>query len=64
MDNKRFVVAITRTCGSGGTTIGRMLCDKYGIDLYDKELLALASKDSGISEDLFIKADEETKKTL
>lgn len=64
MDNKRFVVAITRTCGSGGTTIGRMLCDKYGIDLYDKELLTLASKDSGISEDLFIRADEETKKTL
>ena len=32
---ERFVVALTRTCGSGGTTISRMLADDFGIDMYD-----------------------------
>jgi cytidylate kinase len=59
-----FVVAVTRTCGSGGTTVGKMLCDAYGIPLYDKNLLRLASEDSGISEDLFRQADETMKRSL
>lgn len=58
-----FVIAITRTCGSGGTTIGKMLADDYGIDMYDKKLLRLASDDSGISEALFAKADEDMKRS-
>ena len=45
---ERFVIAITRRAGSGGTTIGKMLADDFGIDLYDKKLLRLASEDSGI----------------
>lgn len=60
-----FAVAITRTCGSGGgATIGRRLADSYGIDIYDRNLLQLAAEDSGISEDLFANADENTKKTF
>ena len=47
---ERFVVAVTRTCGSGGTTISKMLADDFGIDMYDRKLLRLASDDSGISE--------------
>lgn len=61
---ERFVIVLTRTCGSGGTTIGKMLAKKYGIDLYDRKLLRLASQDSGINEKLFAKADEDTKKSL
>ena len=45
---ERFVIALTRTCGSGGTTISKMLADDYGIDMYDRKLLRLASEDSGI----------------
>jgi hypothetical protein len=61
---KNFVIAITRTCGSGGTTIARTLAADYKIDMYDRELLRLASDDSGINEALFAAADEDKKKSL
>ena len=60
----KFVIAITRTCGSGGTTIGKMLCNDLGINMYDKELLRLASDDSGINEALFANADEDVKNSI
>jgi cytidylate kinase len=60
----KFVIAITRTCGSGGTTIGKMLSKDLGINMYDKELLRLASDDSGINEALFANADEDVKNSL
>jgi len=60
----KFVIAITRTCGSGGTTIGKMLSNDLGINMYDKELLRLASDDSGINEALFANADEDVKNSL
>lgn len=59
-----FVIAITRTCGSGGTTVAKILCKHFGINMYDKNLLRLASDDSGINEELFHRADETTKKSL
>ena len=60
----KFVIAITRTCGSGGTIIGKMLSNDLGINMYDKELLRLASDDSGINEALFANADEDVKNSL
>jgi cytidylate kinase len=60
----KFVIAITRTCGSGGTTIGKMLSNDLGINMYDRELLRLASDDSGINESLFANADEDVKNSL
>lgn len=59
-----FVVAITRTCGSGGMSIGQLLADHYGVNIYDRKLLQLASEDSGISEELFARADEDQKQSL
>ena len=59
-----FVVAITRTCGSGGMSIGKLLSDYYAIDIYDRKLLQLASEDSGISEELFASVDESMKKSM
>lgn len=60
-----FAVAITRTCGSGGGSyIGKQLAKAFDIDLYDRKLLRLASEDSGISEELFARADENTRKTM
>jgi len=61
---EHFVIAITRTCGSGATTISKMLAEEYGIAIYDKKLLRLASEDSGINEALFYNADETIKNTL
>jgi cytidylate kinase len=66
MDEKKyFAIAITRTCGSGGGSfIGKKLAADYGIDVYDRKLLRLASEDSGINEAIFANADENTKKTF
>ena len=64
MEDKRFVLALTRTCGSGATIIGQMLAEEYGVGFYDKKILRMASVDSGISEELFARADETTKKSL
>ncbi len=64
MGKNHYAICITRTCGSGGTEIGRMLSAQLGIDLYDRKLLRLASDDSGINEQLFAKADQDMKKTI
>lgn len=62
MDN--FVVTITRSCGSGGAIIANLLAKQLNIKVYDKELLKLASDDSGINERLFAMVDEDTKKSI
>jgi cytidylate kinase len=62
MDN--YVITIARGYGSGGRTIGKMLSEDLGIPYYDRDLLRLASDDSGINEQLFAKADEKIRKSL
>ena len=57
MDNK-FVVNIGRQLGSGGREIGEKLAVRLGIDFYDKELINLASEESGLCREFFEKADE------
>lgn len=62
---EKFVITIARTYGSGGKTMGRMLAEELGVHYYDRELLRLASDESGINESLFGKADEKlVKKTI
>lgn len=60
----KYVITIARGYGSGGRTIGKMLAEELGIPFYDRQLLRLASDDSGIHEELFAKADEKLKKSL
>ena len=57
MDNK-FIVNIGRQLGSGGREIGEKLDARLGIDFYDKELINLASEESGLCREFFEKADE------
>lgn len=61
MTDQKVVITISRQYGSGGRTIGEMLAKKLNIHYYDKELLRLASEDSGINEGLFENADEKVK---
>lgn len=61
---KNFAIAIARGYGSGGRRIGQKLADSLGIDFVDRELLQLASIESGISEELFGEADERVTKPL
>jgi hypothetical protein len=60
----KYVITIARGYGSGGRTIGKMLSEQLDIPYYDRDLLRLASDDSGINEQLFAKADEKLKKSL
>lgn len=54
----RFVITIGRQFCSGGLEIGKKLSEKLGTKFYDKELIALAAKESGFTESIFEKADE------
>lgn len=56
-----YVITIARSYGSGGRTLGRKLAEELGVKYYDRELLRLASDESGINEGLFGKADEQLK---
>ncbi|MDD3220981.1 MAG: cytidylate kinase-like family protein [Clostridia bacterium] len=55
------VITIARQYGSGGKTVGKMLAEDLGIHCYNREILRMASDESGISEELFGKADERLK---
>ena len=58
------VITIARSYGSGGRTLGKKLADQLGIHCYDRELLRMASDESGINEALFGEADEKLKRML
>lgn len=60
----RFVITIARGYGSGGKTVGKMLAKELGVHCYDREIMRLASDDSGINEELFARADEKLKNSL
>ncbi len=53
-----LVITIGRQCGSRGRQIGQALAEKMGVKCYDKELLSLAAKNSGLCEELFETHDE------
>lgn len=57
----KFIITIARGYGSGGRTIGQMLSKKLGVEFYDRDLIKLASEESGINEALFGESDEKTK---
>ena len=58
--NETFVINIGRQLGSGGRQIGEKLSAEFGIGFYDKELIQLASKESGLGKEFFEKADEKS----
>ena len=52
------IITIGREFGSGGCEIGHKLAEKLGIKCYDKDMLDLAAKESGICEEIFESHDE------
>lgn len=59
-----LVITIGRQFGSGGRQIGKLLSEKLSIPYYDKEILAVAAKDSGICEELLEHHDEKPTRSL
>ncbi|MFI3281685.1 MAG: cytidylate kinase-like family protein [Rikenellaceae bacterium] len=60
---QKIIINLGRELGSGGRMIGERVAAKLGIDFYDKELIKLASKQSGISDEVFAKVDEHNRKS-
>ena len=58
MQDKHIIINVGRQLGSGGHDIGRMLALDFGAKYYDRELLNLAAKESGLSERVFERNDE------
>lgn len=58
------IITIGRQFGSGGRTIAKKLAERLGIKYYDKELITVAAKESGISPEIFAKVDEEAANSL
>ncbi len=58
MADKKIIINVGRQLGSGGHDIGRMLALDFQAKYYDRELLNLAAKESGLSEKIFEQNDE------
>lgn len=54
----KIVITIGRQFGSGGREVGRLVAEKLGISFYDKELISVAAKESGLCEQIFETHDE------
>jgi len=62
--SEKFVINIGRQLGSGGRTIGEKLAKELNIAYYDKELIQIASKESGLAKEFLEKADEKASHSL
>ena len=61
---QKVIITIGRQYGSGGRIIGKLLAEKLGISFYDKEIIEMAAKKSGMSQEAFEKVDETAASSL
>lgn len=54
----KTIVTIGRQFGSGGHEIGRLIAAYYDLKCYDKEIIARASEESGLTKELIEHQDE------
>lgn len=45
------IITIGRQCGSGGHTIGKMVAERLGIPMYDKEIIQKVAEESGLTKE-------------
>lgn len=57
--NRKLVITIARSFGSGGREIGEKLARELNLDFYDRNLIRLAAEKSGLDEKLVESADEQ-----
>ena len=60
---KHIVITISREYGSGGRYVGRLIADKLGIKLYDKEFISKVAEETGLSEE-YIENNEQKREAL
>ncbi len=59
-----LILTIARQYGSGGREIGEKVASLLGIPLYDRELITMSAKDSGLSVDALENVDEKAANSL
>jgi cytidylate kinase len=59
-----YIITIGRQFASGGHEIGQKIASRLGISFYDKELIRIASRESGLREEFFEKVDEKKRSSL
>ena len=47
-----IIITISREYGSGGREVGKKLAERLGIAFYDKEIVTMLAKESGLSEEI------------
>ena len=62
-NERNIVITIAREYGSGGRYIGKLVAEKLGIKLYDKEFVKKVAEETGLSEE-FIKNNEQKRDAL
>lgn len=60
----KYYITIGRQLGAGGLEIAKKLSEIFGIPVYDKELINIASKESGLCCEVFENADEIPRKSV
>ena len=63
ISERRFVITISREYGSGGRYIGKLVAQKLGIKLYDKEFIGKMAEETGLSAE-YIKNNEQKRDIL
>ena len=58
MKDDKIIITVGRQIGSGGRTIAKILSEQFHCSFYDKEILNLAAKESGLCEKFLEKNDE------
>ena len=61
--NKHIVITVSREYGSGGRYVGKLIADKLGIKLYDKEFIQKLAEETGLSEE-YIENNEQKRDAL
>ena len=61
--SKHIVITISREYGSGGRYIGRLIADKLGIQLYDKDFIEKVAKETGFTQE-YIENNEQKRNIL
>lgn len=56
--DRHIIINVGRQVCAGGLEIGKLLADEFQAKYYDRELLNLAAKESGFSEEFFRQSDE------
>ena len=56
--SKQIVITLSREYGSGGRYVGRLIADKLGIKLYDKDFVIKVAEETGLSQE-YIEENEQ-----